>query len=131
MVTGKVGNTYSIVDPGYRNKTLLSQWGNPPPFSFYGVVKRQNQSAARFNVYRGVKTPSGNDPSELDFAIGDYATLLVTAPDGTQTGFDPRTGTVLKGSEQSAFFADDNTIDTDEENVAPTSTTYSVQWSLP
>ena len=59
----------------------------------------------------GWKTPSGNDPSELDFAIGDYATLLVTAPDGTQTGFDPRTGTVLKGSERSAFFADDNTID--------------------
>ena len=60
VVTGKVGNTYSIVDPGYRNKRrFCPNRGNPPPFSFYGVVKRQNQSAARFNVYRGVENSIG------------------------------------------------------------------------
>ena len=54
VVTGKVGNTYSIVDPGYRNKTRLSDWGiggSPPQFSVYGVVKRRNESLAQLNVY--------------------------------------------------------------------------------
>jgi hypothetical protein len=131
VVTGKVDNTYSIIDPGYLGKTRLSDWGDPPIFSVYGVVKGRNPSSSRPSVYRMPKIPSGSDSTEVDFALVDKATLLVTAPDGTQTGFDPVRGEVVKGSLQSAYFADDNAIDTDAENVAPTSTTYSVQWSLP
>ena len=120
VVTGKEGETYSIVDPGYIHppRTMLSDYGSPgkpPQFQVVGVVKR----------------PSGNDPSELDFSVVDNATLLVTAPDSTQTGLDPSTGTVLKGSPQAAYFVVDNSVDSDIAIDAPTSTTYSVQWFLP
>jgi len=112
VVTGKTGGSYSIVDPGYLSRTSLSYYN---PLTIDGVVK----------------ISSGNDPSELDFSVVDNATLLVTAPDGTQTGFDPSTGQVLKGSPQSAYFAIDNAVDTDVVSIPPTSTTYSVQWGLP
>lgn len=115
VVTGKTGSTYSIVDPGYFNnpRTSLSAYGNS--FQVVGVVK----------------PPSGSDPSELDFFIADNATLLVTAPDGSQTGIDPNTGAVLKGSPGAAYLVVDNSIDTEEESISPTQTLYSVQLFLP
>jgi hypothetical protein len=117
VVTGKNGNSYSIVDPGYLHppRTTLSDYGSPPQFQVVGVVKK----------------PSGSDPSELDFSVVDNATLLVTAPDGTQTGFDSNTGQIVKGRPQSAYFVVDNADDSDVANDAPTSRTYSVQWFLP
>jgi probable HAF family extracellular repeat protein len=116
VVTGQASNgDYSIVDPGYLSRTHLSDYGTPVQFQVAGVVK----------------PPSGSDPSELDLSVVDYATLLVTAPDGTQTGYDPGTGKVLKGSKQSAYFAVDNAVDSDLDSYPPTSTTYSVQWFLP
>ena len=119
VVTGQeAGGTYSIVDPGYNPtgpnaRTSLSSYGNQ--FQIVGVVK----------------PPSGTDPSELDFSIVDNATLLVTAPDGTHTGIDPATRSILKASTQTAYFAIDNSGDTDQQTEAPTSTTYSVQLFLP
>jgi hypothetical protein len=115
VVTGKAGNDYSIVDPGYLNPPRTS-------LSFYG---------SDFTVTGVVTKPSGNDPSELDFSVVDSATLLVTAPDGTQTGLNPGTRQVLKGTVQAAYFAINNAVDTDVASDAPTSTTYYVEWLLP
>jgi hypothetical protein len=119
VVTGQQsGGTYSIVDPGYNPtgpnaRTSLSDYDNQ--FQIVGVVK----------------PPSGTDPSELDFSIVDNATLLVTAPDGSKTGVDPATGSALKASPQAAYYAIDNAVDTDQETITPTSTTYSAQLFLP
>jgi hypothetical protein len=115
VVTGKdsLGN-YSIIDPGYLPMPVnsLSTYGNQ--FEVAGVVKKAN-----------------GDPSALDFTVVDTATLLVTAPDGSKTGFDPVSGQVLKGLPQSAYFAQDNSIDTDTETVDATSVAYSVDYSFP
>jgi hypothetical protein len=78
-----------------------------------------------------VRTASGNDPSELDFSVVDTATLLVTAPDGTQTGFNPNTGKVVQTASDAAYFVQDNAVDTDGGSEAPTSVTYFVDWGFP
>ena len=69
-------------------------------------------------------------PAVLSLSVVDTATLLVTAPDGRQTGFDPVSGLKLKGSPQSAYFVQDNSIDTDAETVDATETVYSVDYSM-
>jgi hypothetical protein len=79
----------------------------------------------------GALEESPSDPGELDIAIVDGATLLVTAPDFTQTGYDPETGKLLKGSSQSAYYVIDNSVDTDLESIPATSTAYYVYWNLP
>lgn len=111
-VTGRDSTGYSIIDPGYQSVSSLSTYMNQ--FTVAGVVKK-----------------ASGDPSALALAVVDTATLLVTAPDGSQTGVDPVSGQVLKGTAQSAYFEQNNSIDTDAESVDATSVTYSVDYSFP
>jgi hypothetical protein len=115
VVTGKTSNTYSILDPGsfHNPRTSLSQYGN------------------NFIVVGVVKPVVGRDPSVLSLSVLNNATLLVTAPDGSQTGVNPSTGETLKGSPQSAYFSVSNAVDNDEESLPPTETMHSVELYLP
>jgi hypothetical protein len=113
VVTGKTGSGYSIIDPGHIvGHTSLADYSN------------------NFTVVGAVKSVSG-DPSELDFVVVDYANMLVTAPDGSRTGFDPISGQVVQALPNSAYFVQDNSVDTDAETLPATSTTYSVGSLLP
>jgi hypothetical protein len=113
LVWGKdAANNYYIIDPGRQSVNSLSAYGTQ--FQIMGAVKKAN-----------------GDPSALAFGVVDTATLLVTAPDGSRTGFDPVSGQVLKGWAQSEYFVQDNSIDTDAETVDATSTAYSVEYTLP
>lgn len=115
VVTGKMGDTYSIVDPGWINnpRTLLSEYDNT--FSVWGVVK----------------PPVGSDPSALSFSIINNATMLVTDPSGAVTGVDAATGSELKGSPQEAYFEISNAINNENETVAANETMYTVESFLP
>jgi Putative Ig domain/FIMAH domain/Peptidase_C39 like family len=112
VVTGKNDTDYSIIDPGFLHVNSLSTYGNQ--FKVTGVVKK-----------------TSGDPSALSLVVVDNATLLVTAPDGSQTGFDPVSGQALKGATQSAYLEQDNSIDTDTETLDATSEVYSVSYSFP
>lgn len=105
LVSGKIGNDFQIADPGYSN-TRLSQYNND------------------FETRGFVADPPG-DISELDFAIGDAAELLIVDPSQRRVGYDPTQGEVLEDIPQSAYFRD-SLID-DVTGAPPTETTHLVE----
>jgi hypothetical protein len=109
QITGQTQGDYSIVDPGFAARRKLSDYST---FSIAGAVE-------------------AGDPSVLAFRVDEAATLLVTAPDGTQTGIDPSNGEILKGSPQAAYSAVDNSIANDTDSIPPTETTHFVDYNLP
>jgi hypothetical protein len=94
-VTGKQGNTYRIIDPAEVGTTLADYGG-------------------AYQTRGSVKDPNG-DVSELDFALGDAADLLISAATGESTGLDLASGTIVQHIPRSAYFRDALTDDVSGE----------------
>jgi hypothetical protein len=112
VATAKGSTGYSIVDPGFKNRTNLSAY------------------SGKFMILGVLQPPTSND-EEFDTSIVDNATLLITAPDKTSTGLDVPSGAAQQSPPAAAYFAIDNAVNTDTETVQPSSTTYSVQMHAP
>ena len=88
LINGLHSGRYTIVDPANGSPRDL--------VSVYGT---------RFTTRGTVSDPPG-DLSALDLAIDHNATLMVTGPDGTQTGLNPGTGNILQNIPNSAYYID-------------------------
>jgi Dockerin type I domain len=88
LINGIQNGKYTIVDPATGSqRDLASAYGN------------------RFTIRGSVIDPPG-DISALDLAIDHNASMMMTAPDGTQTGLTPGAGTILQNIAQSAYYID-------------------------
>jgi hypothetical protein len=89
LVTGKVGITYTVLNPGFTNpSTTLDRYGTE-------------------FVTRGFIADPPGDLSQLTIFVGSGADLRVTDPDGNVTGLiDPATGQDIQNIPQSAHFVD-------------------------
>src|SRR5262249_38209654 len=90
LVTGKIGNTFQVLDPGSVAKTTLSAFSNWQTRGYVLV----------------------NDPIETDRltfvgeGTGSQVDLLVTAPNGQESGLDPSNGTSVTSIPQSVVYTD-------------------------
>ncbi len=84
------GSTYLINDPGYSCATL-------------------NQATCSYNnQYQGIRkfSPGPAPLSGLEIHAGSPIELLVTAPNGQQTGFDPVTGSIVQQIPASDYYTE-------------------------
>jgi hypothetical protein len=103
VVTGKQGNDYTIADPGFSSRTLLSDYNDE-------------------FVTRGFVADPAGDISELDVAVGDVAEFLITDPSGRKTGYDSATSKIVKEIPNSEYFRD--ALQNDVTGAAPTETNH-------
>ena len=111
LVTGKTGNTYSIIDPGCSQASDLSS-----AFSCPSVADptRTVSYGNSYVIVGTVKDPP--DRSEVDVSIPGNAALQVVDPNGLQTAFDPatfQTSNQIPNSAYSLYALDD------DEEVSP------------
>lgn len=110
LVTGYEDGKFLIADPGHADRTTLDDYGN------------------NFETRGYVADPPG-DISSLDVASGDDVEILVTNPEGTNTGFNPTSRETVEAIPDSVYFKD--RLDDDETGAAATETGHIVQISQP
>jgi hypothetical protein len=109
LATGRIGNTYRIIDPGCSQVHDLAS-----TFSCSGAPGGMISYGNSYQIVGVVKDPP--DRSELDLHIPANAALEVTDPAGRTTGFDPITSQTSNGIPQSAYFL---FALQDDEEIAP------------
>jgi hypothetical protein len=107
LVTGRnADDTYDIVDPAGKAKSL-----NEPPYNGNFVTRGY------------VADPSG-DVSGLDYFLSNNASILVTDPNGLQTGFQSTSGETLQAIPQSEYAED--ALDNDVTEALATTSDHQV-----
>jgi hypothetical protein len=97
LVTGKQGDTYTIIDPDGKGNTLADS-----PYN------------GNFITRGYVRDPL--DSSQLNVALGTDGEVLVTSPTGARTGYDPVNKTIVEEIPSSAHYVD--SISDDEQPIS-------------
>jgi hypothetical protein len=135
LVTGKQDTDYTIIDPNYPKRTLLSQYNNR--FETRGYVTVAGQGSAktllsqynnRFETRGYIATPPG-DISELDLAVGNRAEFLVIDSLGRKTGYDPSVREIVEEIPGSVYYRD--ALENDITGQPPDDTAHFANISRP
>ncbi len=123
LVTGKEGDEFTIKDPGYVNRTKLTDYNSI--FESRGSVVPKNFSFTNaLNKTSGLEANVMSSLSDMTISVGGNAELLIIDAAGRRTGYDPITGAILEEIPNSVYFR--NSLNNDETGELDTQSTHSI-----